>query len=156
MQAKNGRIYGWPGPRTKPYAPPPQFLSLASFNGSRRCFIASPRGGLRFDDKQGLFFRHRNPVHHNEFLKRPRWQTKRVTGGLHARWGQSQSMSFPLDYHDLGRPEGIKRVLKGRGLWPERGLMLECLTTQNRPGNPGRACCARRVLEAVRDFRDQK
>ena len=35
--------------------------------------------------------------------------------------------------------------------------MLECPTTQNRPGcNSEGRCCARRVLEAERDFRDQK
>ena len=44
-------------------------------------------------------------------------------------------------------------VLKERGLWPERGLMLECPTTHNRPGCDSEGgCCARRVLEAERDF----
>ena len=68
-----------------------------------------------------------------------------------------QSM-VPLDYynHELaGGPEGIKRVPEECGLWPERGLVLECPTTHNRPGcGPEGGCCARRVLEAERDLRD--
>ena len=74
--------------------------------------------------------------------------------------GRPQSMSFPQNYHNLelaGKPKGIKRVLKERGLWPERGLFLECSTTHNRPGcDPEGGCCARRVLEVERDFQDQK
>ena len=43
------------------------------------------------------------------------------------------------------------------GLWPERGLVLECSTTHDRPGcDPEGGCCARRILEAERDFQDQK
>ena len=45
-------------------------------------------------------------------------------------------MSFPPNYHNLelaSKPKGIKRilrerVLKERGLWPERGSVLECPT----------------------------
>ena len=74
--------------------------------------------------------------------------------------GLPQSMSFPLDYYNLelaGKPKGIKHVLKERGLWSERGLVLECPTTHNRPGcAPEGGCCARRVLGAERDFQDQK
>ena len=47
--------------------------------------------------------------------------------------GLSQSMSFAQDYYNrelAGKPKGIMRVLKERGLWPERGLVLECPTTQ--------------------------
>ena len=43
-----------------------------------------------------------------------------------------QSMSFPLDYYNrelAGKPKGMKCMLKERGLWPERGLVLECPTT---------------------------
>ena len=74
--------------------------------------------------------------------------------------GLPLSMSFAKDHYSRElavKPNGIKRVLKERGLWPERGLVLECPTTHNRPGcNPEGGCCARRVLEAERDFRDQK
>ena len=48
--------------------------------------------------------------------------------------GIPQSMSFPLDCYNLelaGKPKGIKRMPKERGLWPERGLVLECPTTQD-------------------------
>ena len=69
-------------------------------------------------------------------------------------------MSFPPNYHNLelaGKPKGIKRVLEVRGLWPERGLVLECPTAHNRPGcDPEGGCSARRVLEAERDIQDQK
>ena len=57
-------------------------------------------------------------------------------GFMHHK-GRPQSMSFPPNYHNLelaGKPKGIKRVLRGRGLWPERGLVLECPTAHNRPG----------------------
>ena len=69
-------------------------------------------------------------------------------------------MKFPADYYNIelaGKQKGIKQVLKERGLWPERGLALDCPTTHGRPGcNPKGKCCARRVLGAEKDFRDQK
>ena len=52
---------------------------------------------------------------------------------------------FMHDRELAGKPKGIKRVLKERGLWPERGLVLECPATHTR-----------RVLEEERDFRNQK
>lgn len=72
-----------------------------------------------------------------------------------------QNMQFPANYHDpqlAGKPKGIKRVLKERDLWPaERGLLLECPRTHNRPGcSPEGGCCARRILEAEQDFQQQK
>ena len=74
--------------------------------------------------------------------------------------GLPQSMSFPLDYYNrelAGRPKGIKRVLKERGLWPERGLVLGSPATHNRLDcAPEGGCCARRVPEAEWDFQDQK
>ena len=74
--------------------------------------------------------------------------------------GLPQSMSFARDYYNrelAGKPKGIMRVPKVRGLWPERSLVLECPTTHNRPGcNPEGGCCARRILEVERDFQDQK
>ena len=76
------------------------------------------------------------------------------------REGWPQPMSFPPNYHNLelaGKPKGIKRVLKEHKLWPERGLVLECSTTHNGPGCDSEGgCCARRVLEAERDFQDRK
>lgn len=65
-------------------------------------------------------------------------------------------MSFTLVYHYLeqaGKPEGIKHVLKERGLWPEQGLVLEYPNTQNITGcDPKRGYCARHVLEAGKGF----
>jgi len=69
-------------------------------------------------------------------------------------------MKFPADYYDRDlacKPKGIKRVLQERGLWPERGLVLKCPVTHNRPGcDHHGGCCARRVLGAEKDFRNQK
>ena len=80
-------------------------------------------------------------------------------GFMHGK-GLPQSMPFSSNYynHELaGKPKGIKRVLKERGLWPERGLVLECSATHNRLGcGPEGGHCARRILEAERDFQDQK
>ena len=80
-------------------------------------------------------------------------------GFMHGK-GLPQSMPFPRNYHNIelaGKLKGIKRVLKERGLWPERGLVIECPTSYNRPGcNPEGGCCARQVLEVERDFQDQK
>ena len=74
--------------------------------------------------------------------------------------GMPQLMKFPADYYNIelaGKQKGIKQVLKERGLWPERGLALDCPTTHGRPGcNPQGKCYARRVLGAEKDFRDQK
>ena len=66
-------------------------------------------------------------------------------------------MSFPLDYYNrelAGKSEGIKRVLKERGLWLERGLVLKCPATHN-----GLGCNLEggyRVLEAEKVFQYQK
>ncbi len=80
-------------------------------------------------------------------------------GFIHGK-GIPQPMKFPADYHNselAGKQKGIKRVLKERGLWPERGLVLDCPTTRGRQGcNPQGGCCARRILGAEKDFRDQK
>ena len=80
-------------------------------------------------------------------------------GFIHGK-GIPQPMKFPADYHNselAGKQKGIKCVLKERGLWPERGFVLECPTTNDRPGcNPQGGCCARRVLGAEKDFHNQK
>ena len=59
-------------------------------------------------------------------------------------------MLFPLDYYSrelVGKPKRIKHVLKERGLWLERGLVLECLTPHNISGcAPEDGYCARQVL----------
>ena len=48
-------------------------------------------------------------------------------GFMHHK-GRLQSMNY-YNLELAGKPKGIKRVLKERGLWPERGLVLECPTT---------------------------
>src|SRR6266516_7294827 len=73
----------------------------------------------------------------------------------------SQSMQFPPDYDkpDLaGKPKGMKQILKERGLWPAEGLRLDCRPSdgQSTSCRPEGGCCARKVLAAQRDFREQK
>jgi hypothetical protein len=79
-------------------------------------------------------------------------------GFIHEK-GIPQPMTFPMDYYKrelAGKQKGIKRVLKERGLWPEQGLLLDCPTTNDRPGCSSEGgCCARRILAAEKDFRDQ-
>ena len=75
------------------------------------------------------------------------------------RKGRPQSMSFPPDYHSLelaGKPKEIKRVLKERGLCPERSLMLECPTTRNRPSCNSEGISVLAEFLRQSDFQDQK
>lgn len=81
----------------------------------------------------------------------------------------AQSMVFPMDHPDhqlRGKPKGIKQVLLERGLWPESSrrsdgfaFTLECPRSHERPGCskdlPG-GCCARALLAAQQDFKEQK
>ena len=72
-----------------------------------------------------------------------------------------QSMQFPPDYDEpdlAGKPKGIKQILKERGLWPAQGLRLNCPPSdgQSKSCQPEGGCCARKVLAAERDFREQK
>ena len=80
-------------------------------------------------------------------------------GFMHGK-GLSQSMPFPPDYYNrelAAEPKGIKRVVKERSLWLERGPLLESPTTHNKLGcAPKGGCSARRVLGAEWEFRGQK
>ena len=53
------------------------------------------------------------------------------------------------------QPKGIKLVLTECGLWPKKGLHLECkpkCTSGSRPAD----CCARNLLQLQPDFQEQK
>lgn len=72
----------------------------------------------------------------------------------------TQSMQFPPEYVNpklAGKPKGIKQILKERGLWPAEGLLLDCPPRDGKSSClPVGGCCARKVLAAERDFREQK
>ena len=53
--------------------------------------------------------------------------------------------------------ESAFESLLASALWPEQGLVLECPTTHHRPCcNSEDGCCARRILEAEKEFHNQK
>ena len=73
------------------------------------------------------------------------WRALCIIRDDHSQCHFHQTINLKL----AGKPKGMRRVLEECGLWPERGLVLECPTTHNRPGcNPEGGCCARRVLGA--------
>ena len=60
-------------------------------------------------------------------------------------------LTVPLMHFGLRNRK--EACVKDCGLSPERGSVLEYPTTQDRPGRKSEGgCCARRVLEAERDF----
>lgn len=87
-------------------------------------------------------------------------------GYIHSRQ-HSQSMVFPDD-PDIpsglrGKAKGLEQVLRERGLWRKHrsdGFLfrLQCPTTHGRPGctEIEGGCCARSVIAAERDFKEQK
>lgn len=86
-------------------------------------------------------------------------------GFIHSK-GLPQSMLFSQNHQipELrGKPKGIQQVLLERGLWRNRrtdgfAFLLQCPTTHGRFGCTliEGGCCARSVLAAERDFREQK
>ena len=70
--------------------------------------------------------------------------------------GQVQTMVFPSDYPDeilRGKPKGMKVILQERGLW-NLGLKAFCGKSDILLENL--RCCARHILAAQEDFRNQK
>ena len=53
------------------------------------------------------------------------------------------------------QPKGIKLVLTERGLWPKKGLHLECKPKCASGSGPA-DCCARNLLQSRPDFQEQK
>jgi hypothetical protein len=79
-------------------------------------------------------------------------------GFIHEK-GIPQPMKFPAHYYDrdlAGKPKGIMRVLQERGLWPERGLVLKCPVTHNRPGCDHHGSVLVEFLEQKRIFEIRK
>ena len=81
--------------------------------------------------------------------------------------GRPQPMVFGDNHPQVmlrGEAKGIEQVLRERKLWRKRRedgnlFLLQCPTTNNRPGcDPSMegGCCARTVLAAEKDFREQK
>ena len=73
--------------------------------------------------------------------------------------GLPQTMQFAQRYQTLehaGKPEGLMQILEERGLW-DREHYVSCPTSDGQPGcGPEGRCCARKILAAERDFREQK
>ena len=70
--------------------------------------------------------------------------------------GQVQTMVFPSDYPDeilRGKPKGMKVILQECDLW-NLGLKAFCEKSDILLENP--RCCARHILAAQEDFRNQK
>ena len=70
--------------------------------------------------------------------------------------GQIQTITFPFDYFDeslCGKAKGMKVILQERGLWIS-GLKAFCGKNNELTENP--KCCARHILGAQEDFRNQK
>ena len=69
---------------------------------------------------------------------------------------QVQTMVFPFDYPDetlREKPKGMKIILQEHGLW-NQGLKAFCDKSDILLENP--KCCARHILAAQEDFRNQK
>ncbi|KAG5219374.1 transposase domain-containing protein [Salix suchowensis] len=65
-----------------------------------------------------------------------------------------QKMIFPSDHPDYpDQPKGIKQVLLERGLWPNKGLVMQCKSTCEVGVTD---CCARRLLGNQPDFKEQR
>lgn len=83
--------------------------------------------------------------------------------------GLPQTMVFPNShrlYELRGKPKGLEAILRERRLWPLNGrrsdgmrFRLQCPTTDGRPGCEPElegGCCARSLMAAQKDFREQK
>jgi hypothetical protein len=98
----------------------------------------------------------------------PGGKQSRMRDGYIHNQQRPQSMIFPDDHPNrkfAGQPKGIKQVLVERGLWPQSGqrsdglaFLLDCSTADGKPGCsqdlPG-GCCARSLLGAQQDFKEQ-
>lgn len=93
----------------------------------------------------------------------------RMKDGFNDLIQQIQPMVFPDDHPNVslrGQPKGLKQVLTERGLWGgrvpgsgNRSFLLECPTSQNRPGcdpSLNGDCCARAVMNKQPDFQGQR
>ncbi len=66
----------------------------------------------------------------------------------------SQKMIFPSDHPDYpDQAKGIKQVLLECGLWPNKGLVMQCKSTCKVGVTD---CCARRLLGNQPDFKEQR
>jgi hypothetical protein len=86
---------------------------------------------------------------------RPGGKQAYMRDGWYIRNGQkiTQSMVFPADHPVYpGLPKGMKEVIKERGLWPARGVSMECRICDPDSEN----CCATRILQRQSDFMAQR
>jgi hypothetical protein len=141
--------------------------------------IALPIFRYAFPGCQALFafdnaanhcsFKHDALVAHKMNLS-PGGKQPKMRDGWDYNRGLPQTMVFSDTHQELklrGEPKGIEVVLRERGLWPRNGwrpdgfgkFLLRCPTADEREGCPPDSdggCCARAMLAAQQDFREQK
>jgi hypothetical protein len=114
-------------------------------------------------------FKHDAVVAHKMNLS-PGGKQPKMRDGWDYNRGLPQTMVFSDTHQELklrGEPKGIEVVLRERGLWPRNGwrpdgfgkFLLRCPTADEREGCPPDSdggCCARAMLAAQEDFREQK
>ena len=75
--------------------------------------------------------------------------------GFNPQTGEPQPFYFPPDHPTMpGWFKGMEHIIRERGLWPERGLPVECLGFKCPDARID--CCCRRLLFNQPDFVCQK
>jgi hypothetical protein len=78
-----------------------------------------------------------------------------MRNGINLLTGQQQSFYFPDDHPNyLGWFKGMEQIIHEHGLWPERGLPVECASPKRPEGSA--SCCCRHLLYTQLDFASQK
>jgi hypothetical protein len=78
-----------------------------------------------------------------------------MRNGINPLTGQQQSFYFSDDHPNYsGWFKGMEQIIREHGLWPERGLPVECAGPK-RPEGPA-SCCCHHLLYTQPDFASQK
>ena len=79
----------------------------------------------------------------------------RMRDGLNPLTGERQSFYFPDDHPKYpGWFKGMEHIICEHGLWPEKGLPVECNGSKHPEGPVG--CCCHHLLYTQLDFTTQK
>ena len=78
-----------------------------------------------------------------------------MCNGFIPHTGEPQPFYFPPDHPTMpGWFKGMEQIIRERGLWPEKGLPVECFSFRCPDGRTD--CCCRRLLFSQPDFILQK